>query len=93
MFTVERKDGSSIDTVDVLVCGNGQFGGLGNSMFSNAQSNPVRAKGVSGLLECESTCSGVVLRSAGRTTNMIVEFSCLRSYVLQIASVRKTYNQ
>jgi len=50
-FTVERKDGSSIDTVDVLVCGNGQWGGLGNSVFSNAQGSPVRAKGVSGLLE------------------------------------------
>jgi len=51
MFTVERKDGTSIDTVDVLACGNGQWGGLGNSKFTNAQSNPVRAKGVSGLLE------------------------------------------
>ena len=63
MFTVERKDGSGIDIVDVLVCGNGQWGGLGNSMFSNAQSAPVRAKGVSGLLECESTHSGVMLGS------------------------------
>jgi len=51
VFTVERKDGSSLDTVDVLVCGNGRWGGLGNSVFSNAQSTPVRAKGVSGLLE------------------------------------------
>ena len=65
MFTVERKDGSSLDTVDLLVCGNGQWGGLGNSVFTNAQSNPVRAKGVSGLLECEPTRSGVTLRSAG----------------------------
>jgi hypothetical protein len=60
MFTVERKDGSFVDTVDVLACGNGQWGGLGNSAFSNAQSNPIRAKGVSGLLECEPTCSGIV---------------------------------
>lgn len=64
MFTVERKDGSSIDVVDVLACGNGQWGGLGNSLFSNSQSNPVRARGVSGLLECESTSSGVIPRSA-----------------------------
>ena len=55
MFTVERKDGTLIRAVDVLACGNGQWGGLGNSVFSNAQSVPVRAKGVSGLLECEST--------------------------------------
>lgn len=65
MFAVERKDGSSLDTIDILVCGNGQWGGLGNSMFSNAQSNPVRVKGVSGLLECESPYSGGILRSAG----------------------------
>lgn len=61
MFTVERKDGISIDTVDVLVCGNGQWGGLGNSMFSNFQSSPVRAKGVSGLSECEPAFSRVIL--------------------------------
>ncbi|KAI9457802.1 RCC1/BLIP-II [Lactarius psammicola] len=40
-FTVER----------VLSCGNGQYGGLGNALFSNAQSVPVRTKAVSGLLE------------------------------------------
>ncbi|KAH9171455.1 RCC1/BLIP-II [Lactarius sanguifluus] len=40
-FTVER----------VLSCGNGQYGGLGNALFSNAQSIPVRTKAVSGLLE------------------------------------------
>jgi hypothetical protein len=64
VFTVERKDGSSLNAVDVLICGNGQWGGLGNSAFSNAQSNPVRAKGVSGLLECESTHSGATPRPA-----------------------------
>ena len=74
MFTVERKDGSSIDTVDVLVSGNGQWGGLGNSLFSNAQSSPVRAKGVSGLLECESICSGVI-GIFGLTAITIGEFS------------------
>ncbi|KAI0055499.1 RCC1/BLIP-II [Artomyces pyxidatus] len=50
-FTVERKDGSSIETIDLLSCGNGQYGGLGNALFSNAQSVPVRTKSVSGLLE------------------------------------------
>jgi len=70
MFTVERKDGTSIDAVDVLACGNGQWGGLGNSMFTNAQSNPVRAKGVSGLLECEPTYSGVPPPIRGLTHRM-----------------------
>ncbi|KAI0261837.1 regulator of chromosome condensation 1/beta-lactamase-inhibitor protein II [Gloeopeniophorella convolvens] len=50
-FTVERVDGTSIRSIDVLSCGNGQFGGLGHALFSNAQSVPVRTKAVSGLLE------------------------------------------
>ena len=53
MFEVERTDGSSMPQVDVLSCGNGQWGGLGNAQYSNAQSSPVRAKNVSGLFECE----------------------------------------
>ena len=52
-FTVERVDGTSIRNVEVLSCGNGQYGGLGNALFSNAQSVPVRTKAVSGLLECK----------------------------------------
>ena len=87
MFTVERKDGTSIDTVDVLVCGNGQWGGLGNSVFSNAQSNPVRAKGVSGLLECESACYPTSFRLICKCDRQIFSF---RSYVLQITNARKT---
>lgn len=50
-FQVERADGSAMPYIDVLACGNGQFGGLGNALFSNAQSSPVRARNVSGLLE------------------------------------------
>ena len=53
MFEVERTDGSSMPYVDILSCGNGQWGGLGNAQYSNAQFAPVRAKNVSGLLECE----------------------------------------
>jgi hypothetical protein len=52
LFTVERVDGTAIRTVEILSCGNGQYGGLGNALFCNAQSVPVRAKVVSGLLEC-----------------------------------------
>ena len=51
-FTVERVDGTAIRNVEILSCGNGQYGGLGNALFSNAQSVPVRTKAVSGLLEC-----------------------------------------
>jgi hypothetical protein len=51
-FTVERIDGTAIRNVEILSCGNGQYGGLGNALFSNAQSVPVRTKAVSGLLEC-----------------------------------------
>jgi len=37
--------------IDLLMCGNGQWGGLGSNIFSSAQSAPLRAKNVSGLLE------------------------------------------
>jgi hypothetical protein len=53
-FTVERSDDSSSpQTVDLLLCGNGQWGGLGNNSYSTAQGLPVRARNVSGILECE----------------------------------------
>lgn len=52
-FKVERTDGSAMPYIDVLACGNGQYGGLGNAQYSNAQGAPVRAKNVSGLLECK----------------------------------------
>jgi hypothetical protein len=54
-FTVERVDGTAIGNIEILSCGNGQYGGLGNALFSNAQSVPVRTKAVSGLLECTLT--------------------------------------
>lgn len=50
--------------VDVLTCGNGQWGGLGNALYSNAQSTPVRAKNVSGLLECASRSAFVFPHTA-----------------------------
>lgn len=51
-FKVQRSDGTAMPYIDVLSCGNGQYGGLGNALFSNAQSSPVRTRNVSGLLEC-----------------------------------------
>lgn len=53
-FIVERKDDSGPKTVDVLMSGNGQYGGLGNNLYTTAQGNPTRVKGVSGLLQCEA---------------------------------------
>ncbi|EKM55652.1 uncharacterized protein PHACADRAFT_121379 [Phanerochaete carnosa HHB-10118-sp] len=50
-FKVERVDGTAMPFVDVLACGNGQWGGLGNNLFSNGQGTPVRARNVSGLME------------------------------------------
>lgn len=50
-FVAERTDGESLVYADLLTCGNGQWGGLGNNLYSNAQGNPVRARNVSGLRE------------------------------------------
>ncbi|KAA1471342.1 RCC1/BLIP-II [Dentipellis sp. KUC8613] len=50
-FTVERQDGTFIQTVDLLSCGNGQYGGLGSAMFTTAQGVPARTKAISGLAE------------------------------------------
>ncbi|KAF8892587.1 regulator of chromosome condensation 1/beta-lactamase-inhibitor protein II [Infundibulicybe gibba] len=49
-FTIERTSQSS-KTYELLMCGNGQWGGLGNNIFSNSQGNPLRVKNVSGLHE------------------------------------------
>ncbi|KAF5387108.1 hypothetical protein D9615_001862 [Tricholomella constricta] len=50
-FTVERIDSSARSTIDLLMCGNGQWGGLGSNIYSSAQGSPLRAKNVSGLVE------------------------------------------
>ncbi|THH01701.1 hypothetical protein EW026_g1034 [Hermanssonia centrifuga] len=50
-FKVERTDGSALPYIDVLACGNGQYGGLGNAAYTTAQGAPVRSRNVSGLLE------------------------------------------
>lgn len=51
-FIVERRDGTFMPTADLLACGMGQYGGLGNGLFSTAQGSPLRVKAVSGLQEC-----------------------------------------
>ncbi|KAL1658119.1 regulator of chromosome condensation 1/beta-lactamase-inhibitor protein II [Schizophyllum commune] len=50
-FTVEREDAQAPKTVEVLMCGDGQWGGLGGNNYSTAQSTPLRARNVSGLAE------------------------------------------
>ena len=47
---VERLQGLGYT---VLMCGDGQWGGLGGNNYSTAQSTPLRARNVSGLAECE----------------------------------------
>ena len=53
MFVVERDTPGKPGTwVDLLACGNGMTGALGNGLWSSASPSPVRVKTVSGLQEC-----------------------------------------
>lgn len=55
-FMTTRREPGALGVglkVDVLAVGKGQFGTLGNAMWSQVQSAPVRVKTVSGLMECE----------------------------------------
>lgn len=53
-FTIERAPASDEATiVELLMCGDGQWGGLGNNVYSSAQVSPLRVKAISGLVECE----------------------------------------
>jgi alpha-tubulin suppressor-like RCC1 family protein len=56
-ITSRRESGSQMRgggfKVDVLAAGKGQWGTLGNAMWSQVAASPVRVKTVSGLLECE----------------------------------------
>lgn len=51
---VEYSEGNALPTVDILMCGNGQWGGLGNNIFSSAQGAPMRARGLGALTECKT---------------------------------------
>ncbi|KAF4615364.1 hypothetical protein D9613_003265 [Agrocybe pediades] len=51
-FTVMREsEAGKVTSTDVLMAGNGQYGGLGNNLYTTAQSVPLRVKGVSGLVQ------------------------------------------
>lgn len=58
------------------MCGNGQGGGLGNSTFNNAQGTPVRAKNVSGLMECKHVASSQTHNSPQKKRNS----DCIHMY-------------
>jgi hypothetical protein len=49
-LTVAKEGGKA---VELLACGHGQFGGIGNGQWSH-QGTPVRVKTLSGLIECKS---------------------------------------
>ena len=54
MFVVQRDTpGKAGEWVDLLACGNGMTGALGNGLWSSASPSPVRVKTVSGLQECK----------------------------------------
>ncbi|KAJ7343659.1 regulator of chromosome condensation 1/beta-lactamase-inhibitor protein II [Mycena albidolilacea] len=50
-FTIERAPADEAKTVELLMTGDGQWGGLGNNTYSNVQISPVRVKALSGLTE------------------------------------------
>ncbi|KDR81766.1 hypothetical protein GALMADRAFT_60407 [Galerina marginata CBS 339.88] len=51
-FTVQREtEDNSPTTIDVLMSGNGQYGGLGNNLYTTAQSDPGRVKAISSLVQ------------------------------------------
>ncbi|PBK96705.1 RCC1/BLIP-II protein [Armillaria gallica] len=56
-FKVEYPDEGK---ADIYMCGNGQWGGLGNNLFSNAQGTPVRAKNIGNLSEYSDATRSIV---------------------------------
>lgn len=46
--------------VDIYMCGNGQWGGLGNNLFSNSQGTPVRARNIGNLSEYSDATQNMV---------------------------------
>lgn len=52
-FMVDVISPGNVPSADVLACGMGQWGGLGNGQYLQAQGAPVKVKSVSGITECE----------------------------------------
>jgi len=54
-LVVERTTKDSVTLTDVLMSGNGQYGGLGNNHYTTAQGTPMGLKTISGLQQCKCT--------------------------------------
>jgi hypothetical protein len=52
-FIVDVIAPDNTSSVDVLACGMGQWGGLGNGQFLQSQGAPAKVKSVSGIAECK----------------------------------------
>lgn len=56
-FVVDAEDTDGRVTSDLLSCGTGIFGNLGNGRWTHVQGPPVKVKSLSGLSECDFPCS------------------------------------
>ena len=71
-FMTTRREPGAIGTglkIDLLAAGKGQWGTLGNAMWSQVASQPGRVKTVSGLMECES--ANVTLHALRHPSSML----------------------
>ena len=59
-FLVERSNNGQMSN-DLLACGMGQWGALGNGLYTTAQGTPTKVRAVSGLLECECAFSFILV--------------------------------
>jgi len=78
-FTVEREGDKTRGMIDLLICGNGQYGGLGNNTYTTVQGNPSRVKSLSALFQC--------------TSCVLSEFEIEREPFSQIANGLRTLSQ
>ncbi|KAE9406370.1 RCC1/BLIP-II [Gymnopus androsaceus JB14] len=51
MKCLDVSAGGDVTCFTLLLCGNGQYGSLGNNAYTNAQGSPIRARNVSNLTE------------------------------------------
>lgn len=86
MFVVERESpGQQGKFVDLLACGNGMSGALGNGLWSSASSVPTRVKTVSGLQECEWFRVDVVWTLIAKVSEKAKAFLPLELYAVSVS--------
>lgn len=72
MFIVDRKDPSTTQSmIDVLSCGNGQYGTLGSGISSSASFAPSRIRALSGLEECRSNPKPLLTADSEKVKGMV----------------------